>query len=238
MSWKIYIVMICAGLVCLLFLAKKLGLPNAINIFLTYALVITTILYAEKTAKMAQIMAQSNRLNFRPYIQIEGYPTSLLDRMNLKKEVTSPLQPHLGQEERGFGTALDPQNNECLLYSLLNVGNVPARNIVHEVKVFEWSEKYAQPKEIKIPNIVDTEREVVFPKADSRRLLPLGKHIVFRTISDPLFIDVIIKIMYQGNQELDKRIYFTTKKLRIPVRPSPEGNTQITILDQDEGSSL
>lgn len=237
MNWKIYFCIITFASFVLWVFSKWKGIDikDTLNIWLMSILVITTICYVERTSRMSDLMQQSNQLNFRPYIQIIGYPATMLDRMEIKRNGITATQSNFGQNERSFGTGLDPQKNEYLLYSLQNIGNVPARNIQHEISIFEWSEKYAQPKEIKIPSTIITEREIVFPKAEAHRSAPLGQRIIYRTTSEPLFIDAIIKISYRGDNELDKNVYFTMMKLRFPVVPSPTGGSQISIIDQDEG---
>lgn len=224
---SIILIIIAASLILGVFVREiwgnSLDAKDIITIILTAVFGLATMYYANQTHKLEKLISQINRVNFRPYIQIKGGP--------LPGDVINP--PPNARSTEAFYFARNDANDEFFEYSISNQGNVAAHILSHEVKVFEESNN-GDVREIMIPNDILTRKEVLFPKTEHKRRVPLGKNIRYRNVIIPAFLHLKLKVIYQGPLEIGSTKYFSFLELRSPISLIDSGVIQT--IDEDEGT--
>ena len=226
----------------LLILGWGLKLTDLISAVLTAILVIITAYYARVTAKylkvsreMAATMKQANQINFRPFVQIEGLQPNNITGMARR----GPGNPSVGTAaSSGFVVMLTPPGAEYLMYSLRNLGQVPARDIRHHSELYAVDVRGNQ-ETIQLDQATFTNPETLFPSQTSNRQLLLGNSVVYRTAGRIDFLRLKLRITYSGMRDLDPNIYFYSTVLRIKPAPNPEalnrGIGGVGVEESDEG---
>jgi hypothetical protein len=185
---------------------KEVKLTDIIEIVLSAVLVAVTICYAILTAQsvraskeMAIQMKQTNRINFQPYVLIEG----------------------VSKEQEGVYAIIKAPNGDFLKYNIYNVGNIPARNINHSIEVYEINNKTGAINEIPCEQEKHTQKECLFPKNRHNYTIKLGQGIIYREDISDKEIRVKLKITYQGLKD-DFNTYYYSIQWRIKPCKQPE----------------
>jgi len=162
--------------------------------------------------EMAKLMKQSNDINFRPYVQIEGLPPEQIVSLAINNVNDSNVIDKI--KSTTFIIWIDPKTEkEYLIYNLKNLGHVPAHIIKQCVSVDEIdSNEKAENLPIEQETITTSETLFAAQTSTARRLI--GKGVLIRQDLASKFIRVKLKINYSGVRN-DPNIYYYLMTLRL-----------------------
>lgn len=206
-----------------------------INIVLLFILVLVTAFYAWKTSNMTELMQESNRINLRPYVLIQGAPVAILRREDTREVKKDSIDSLYQPGEYGFAFARDPEGFDYLYYSLKNVGSTPAHIARYDTLLYEVEADKVDRKLIISPTFNKKIKEVIFPANENVRLIPLGKDMAFRSCPAGRFLEIVLEVEYTGAIEMNEDHYYTKITLRSPITVSAEEKQSVEIIAQDEG---
>lgn len=214
--------------------SDKVKFTDTINMILTASLVLITAFYAYQTQKTVELASEANRLNFRPYLVVQGAPRSVLARLSSNEEIKKTLLANFESMEDIFSLARSTDGTDYIIYSLENIGNVPARSVRHSITIYEVN-KITGVK-TQLPVTESQTEDLIYPHKSIDRIVPIGKDIAYRKTDGNIFLEITIKINFRGDKKGDSNNYFAIRKLSYKVVENTTSPQQMETIFQDEGA--
>lgn len=200
---------------------------------LTATLILVTAFYAYQTQRTVEIASEANRLNFRPYLAIKGASPITLARLALDQSSKKDLKSDYGANEDVFSLAKSPDGTNYIIYSIENIGNVPARSVQNVITIDEINKSTGAREQL--PVAVPTNEDLVYPHKTIDKIIPIGKDVAYKKTDGNIFLEITIKINFRGDKKEDQNNYFSIRKFSYKVVESITPPQQLETIFQDEG---